>query len=54
MLARENVGLVQAQKLMGRSDPRLTAEVYTHLGVEDLRGAVERLQTFRPTRSGTG
>jgi integrase len=44
MLARANVGLLQAQQLMGHSDPRLTAETYTHLGVKDLREAVERLQ----------
>ncbi len=45
MLARAGVGLVQAQQLMGHSDPRLTSAIYTHLGVEDLRGAVERLQS---------
>jgi site-specific recombinase XerD len=35
------VGLVQVQRLMGHSDPKLTAQVYTHLDVEDLRQAVE-------------
>jgi integrase len=35
------VGLVQVQRLMGHSDPKLTAKVYTHLDVEDLRKAVE-------------
>ena len=40
-LARAGVELVQAQKLLGHSDPKLTAEVYTHLAPDDLRGAVE-------------
>ncbi len=42
-LARNGEGLVQVQRLMGHSDPKLTAQVYTHLGVEDLRGAIERM-----------
>ncbi len=28
---------------MGHLDPKLTAAMYTHLGVENLRGTVERL-----------
>lgn len=40
-LARNGAGLVQVQRLMGHSDPKLTAQVYTHLDVEDLRKAVE-------------
>ena len=40
-LARNGVGLVQVQRLMGHSDPKLTAQVYTHLDVEDLRQEVE-------------
>lgn len=40
-LARNGVGLVQVQRLMGHSDPKLAAQVYTHLDVEDLRQAVE-------------
>jgi len=40
-LARAGVSLTQTQRLMGHSDPRLTAKAYTHLDVEDLRGAVE-------------
>ncbi len=39
-LARNGVGLVQVQRLMGHSDPKLTAQVYTHLDVEDLRRAI--------------
>lgn len=42
-LGRAEVGLTQAQALLGHSDPRLTSAIYTHLGVEDLRGAVGRL-----------
>lgn len=29
------------QRLMGHSAPKLTAQVHTHLDVEDLRRAVE-------------
>ena len=42
-LARAGVGLVHAQRLMGHSDPRLTAKAYTHLDIADLRGAVEAI-----------
>lgn len=41
-LARRGVGLVQVQRLMGHSDPKLTAQVYAHLDVEDLRGRWRR------------
>jgi integrase len=40
-LARAGVSITQAQKALGHSDPRLTANVYTHLGVDDLRAALE-------------
>lgn len=42
-LCRAGVGLVHAQNLLGHSDPRLTAAIYTHLDVEDLRRAVQIL-----------
>ncbi len=42
-LARSGVGLTQAQVLLGHSDPRLTASLYTHLDIHDLRGAVAKL-----------
>jgi integrase len=42
-LARNGVGLVQAQRLLGHSDPKLTAAVYSHLDVDDLRRAIERV-----------
>jgi site-specific recombinase XerD len=53
-LGRAGVGLVQAQRLLGHSTPELTAQVYTHLGIEDLRGAVEKLEppTSRRTKRG--
>ncbi len=41
-MARRGVPLVVAQRVLGHSDPKLTAKVYTHLGLEGLRGAVER------------
>ena len=40
-LARRGVGVDQRQKLLGHSDPKLTAQVYTHLDVEDLREAID-------------
>ena len=46
MLARAGVGLVQAQRLMRHSDPKLTASVYTHLDVLDGGAAVDRLPTL--------
>lgn len=47
-LARKGVGIAQAQRLLGHADPKLTARVYTHLGVEDLRGAIETLLAPKP------
>ena len=40
-MARSGAGLVHVQRLLGHSDPKLTAQVYTHLDVEDLRSAIE-------------
>ena len=54
MLARNNVGLVQAQRLLGHSTPELTAQVYTHLGIDDLRGAVEKLEPAPRRRAKRG
>lgn len=45
-LSRTNAGLVEAQRLLGHSDPKLTAQIYTHLEVEDRRQhevTIERL-----------
>ena len=41
--ARNGVPLIHTQRILGHSDPKLTAAVYTHLDAEDLRGAVETL-----------
>ena len=41
--ARVGAPLVQTQHILGHSDPKLTAAVYTDLSAEDLRGAVEAL-----------
>ncbi|MEO0631025.1 MAG: site-specific integrase, partial [Planctomycetota bacterium] len=43
-LARNGVALTQAQRLLGHSDPKLTAAVYTHLDAEDLRSAITQIQ----------
>jgi len=43
MLARAGVPLQQTQALMRHSDPKITANVYTHLGVVDGFAAVTRL-----------
>jgi integrase len=51
-LCRAGVGLVHAQNLLGHSDPRLTAAIYTHLDVEDLRRAVQVLPNTTDLRSG--
>ncbi len=37
-MARAGVPLSHAQAALGHSDPKLTAQVYTHLQAEDLRG----------------
>lgn len=42
-LARAGVGLVQAQRILGHADPKLTARVYSHLEPEDLRDAIEQI-----------
>ncbi len=53
-LARAGVPLVHAHRLLGHSDPKITAQRYTHLGVEGLRGAMACLNSqaaFGPARS---
>jgi integrase len=42
-LARSNVSLFQAQKLLGHSDPKLTSRAYAHVDAEDLRPAIDAL-----------
>jgi len=41
MEERSGAGLVHVQRLLGHSDPKLTAQVYTHLDVEDPRETIE-------------
>jgi hypothetical protein len=38
--ARAGVALVKTQKILARSDPKLTARAYSNLEAGDLRGAV--------------
>jgi len=45
-LARAGIGLAQAQYLLGHADPRMTAQVYTKLVAEDVRGAVLKLPSI--------
>jgi len=42
--ARFGVPLAQTQAIAGHSDPKLTARIYTHLELKDLRGAVRFLE----------
>ena len=39
--AARGVGLVHLQRLLGHTDPKLTSRVYTHLGLDELRTALE-------------
>ena len=48
-LARAGVPPAMAQKLARHSDINLTLRTYTHLQVEDLVGAVEKLPVLSPT-----
>jgi integrase len=43
ILARAGVSLVQAQRLMRHSDPKLTANIYTRLRLDDAHAAVARI-----------
>ncbi len=50
-MARNGVPLVQAQRILGHSDPKLTAQAYTSLDAEDLREAVNALPALGATTS---
>jgi integrase len=50
-MARRGVSLAIVQRWLGHSDPKLTAQHYTDLGVEDLRAAVERAPVTEPERT---
>ena len=41
--ARAGMPLTHAQLVLGHSDPKLTARIYTHLGVQDVRASMERI-----------
>jgi len=45
-LAKAGVSLQVAQRAMRHSTPALTANVYTHLGLVDVAGAVDRLPSI--------
>ena len=45
-LAQSNVPLQTAQRLMRHSDPKLTSNVYTHLGLLDMGAAVSNLPSL--------
>jgi integrase len=45
-LCLANVPLVLAQRLMRHSDPKLTANIYTKLGLDESRAAVERIESL--------
>lgn len=47
-LARFGVPLQKTQKAMGHSDPKLTADIYAHLDVDDLRDGIEELPSLEP------
>lgn len=53
-LARADVPLVLAQRLMRHSTPALTANVYTKLELHDGREAVARIDTPAPATSRSG
>jgi integrase len=46
LLGRAGVSLVQAQKLMRHSDPKLTANIYTRLQMDDAREAVAKIDAL--------
>lgn len=54
LLARSGVPLIMAQKLMRHSDPKLTANFYTHLEIEDLAKEVAKLPGIKLSRSNDG
>jgi len=49
LLARQGVNLQTAQALLRHSDPKLTASIYTKLGITDLGAAVRNLRVVEPT-----
>jgi len=54
MLAKAGVPLQLLQKAMRHSDPKLTANVYSHLELLDLAGALDSLPDLDPLESQSG
>ncbi len=48
--ARQRRPLQNTQKLLGHSDPKLTASTYSHIEGDDLREDVESLPSLEPVR----
>jgi len=46
-LVRRGVSLVHVQRLLGHADVRTTSAIYTHVGVEELRQAIEGAESVR-------
>ena len=46
MLAKSGASIQVAQRAMRHSDPKLTANIYTHLGLLDVSGAIQALPMF--------
>jgi integrase len=42
MLARADVSLVITQRMLRHADPRLTANIYTQVDMDDMRAGVDR------------
>ena len=51
LLARADISLAQAQKLMRHSTPTLTANVYVKLQMDDAREAVSKLNVVPASRT---
>jgi integrase len=51
--ARHGAPLAVTQRILGHSDPKLTARVYVHLGVEEMREVVDGVSKPRRGREAT-
>lgn len=51
MLVMSGASVKEAQELARHSDPKLTMNVYTKLGIHDLGAALDRMPTIRPPAS---
>ena len=50
MLVKSGASVKEAQELARHSDPKLTMNVYTKLGIHDLAGALDRLPGLSPSQ----